>query len=364
MYNVERVLNSLFSRVGWRQPTQPEYAILTEPNITTKSGRYFQDTHAAVSIQNIKDCQLDADISDSDFNLMLEDLQKGVILEMLSAIFTTREVVDTIQTYDREPDIADTLIANQNKFVGYRIDIGKSSDFVVALTQVGLYFNADATFELKCFVDNKLQPIWTKEVTAIGGEVTIVDVSDLVLSYMSDKTRSRTFYIGYFQQDLGYAQAWDEEVNVYNCGQLWRADTFESEPTVDGVKFQTPVTYSSLNYGLNLQFTSYRDYTNLIVANTPLFDTAIGLQMAAKVLELILTSTRSNSVQRMTNEMLGDIYRDLNTEGPTEQKPYAPGIKARFLGEILKLQKSFFGVPKIESHSLPYAVYQDYKYGR
>lgn len=358
MYNNTRVLNSLFTRVGWRQPTQSEYAILAEPNTTTKSGRYFQDVYAPISIQNIKDLQEDADISDADFNEMLVNLQKAAILDMLSAVFNNREVVGTVQTYDREPDLVDSLVENRGKFVGWRIDIAKSADFVTALTQVALYFNADVTFELHCFVDNKQQPIWTKSVTATGNEVTIVDIDDLVLSYMDNKSRSTTFYIGYFQDELGVVQAYDEEVEVYNYGCLWQAQTFESAPA--GPRFAIPVDYTAEVYGLNLQFTEYKDFTNQILANPSLFDTAISLQMAIKVMDMILSSTRSNLTERLTKEMLGDIYRELNSTGPTPEKPYAPGIKARYFGEISKLQKSFLGFPKIETFGLPYAVYQDY----
>lgn len=361
MYDNQRVLPKLFSRVGWRQPTQAEYAILTEPNTTTRSGRYFQDVYAPVTIQNIKDLQQDADISDSDFNLMLEAMQKAAILDMLSAVFNDREVVDTVQTFDRETDIADSLIENTGKFVGYRIDIAKTDQFATQLSQVGLYFNEDVTFELKCFIDNSAQAIWTKQVEAVGNEITIVDIDDLVLSYMSNKARSTTFYIGYFQDGLGTAQAYDEQVSRYNCGCLWRAQTFVGTPSE--ARFAIPVDYSPETFGLNLQFTSYKDFTNQIIANVRLFDEAISLQVAVKTLELILSSTRSNATERITKEMLGDIYRELNAEGPTAEKPYMPGIKSRYFGEIKKLQKSFLGQARIETYSLPYAVYEDHKIG-
>jgi hypothetical protein len=357
MYNVTRVLSKMFSRVGWKQPTQAEYAILTEPNTLTLSGRYFQDTYSAVTIQNIKDLQQDPDISDADFNLALEDLQKSAILDTLSAVFNSIETVDTVQTFDREDNIADSVIVNTGEFVGYKIDIASSQDFATALSSVALYFNADATFELKCFVDNKAQAIWTKEVAAIGNELTVIDVSDLVLSYMSDKTRSRTFYIGYFQEDIGAAQAIDEVVLTWNFGCLWRSQTFESTPL--DTKFEIPIYPTSKTYGLNLQFTSSRDMTNRIVANVPLFDQAVSLQMACKVLEMILSSSRSNATERITQELLGDIFRELNQEIATTDKPYAPGLKARYAGEIIKLHKSFYGQPRIETHSLPYAVYAD-----
>ena len=361
MYNVQRVITALFGRVGWKQPTQPEYAIVTEPNTLTKSGRYFQNVYSAVTIKNVMDLQQDADISDEDFNLALEDIQKQAILAMLAATFNSAEVVETVQTFDLEDNLAPTLINSQGKFVGYHVRIGKSQDYATALNSVGLYFDADCTFELQCFIDNSNQPIWAKEVTAVGEELTIVPVDDLVLSYMSNKSRSRSFYIGYFQDDLGAAKAYDESVEVWNQACGWWAETFESG--VDGPKFQIPIDPTSKTYGLNLQFTTYRDFTNRIVAQPQLFDEAVGLQVACNVLELILNSTRSNATERITKEQLGDIFRELNQIESTKEKPYAPGLKARYVGEIYKLQKSFLGQPKVETHSLSYAVYQDRSIG-
>lgn len=357
MYNLKRILPVLFTRVGWRQPTQAEYAILTEPNTISKSNRYFEDVYSAVSIRNIKDLQEDPDISDESFNLFLENLQKAAILDVLSAVFSKQNNIDTTQLFDPEDDEEPELIENEEKFVGVKVYIAKTTDFVAAVTGVYLYFDKDTSFELKCFVDNKTQAIWAKPVTATGGEMTYIPIDDLVLGYLTDKTRTSTFYIGYFQDEIGEAKAYDEENDGYNAGYIWRAESIQSKR--NGNKFNTPTDSATETWGMNLEFTSYRDMTTEIVANAPSFDEAVSLQMACKVLELILSSTRSNLTERISKELLGDIYRELNQETATQEKPYAPGIKARYKGAILELNKSFFGVPKIESHSLPYAVYAE-----
>ena len=364
MYNVERVQAALFGRVGWRQPTQTEYAILTEPNILSKSKRYFQSSYAPVTIENIKDTMQDSDISDADFNLALEDMQKGAILRTLSEVFNSMETVDTVQVFDRQRDIAATLIENADRFVGYRIQIAPKTDYATALNRVALYFDTDCSIELKCFVDNKAQAIWTKPMTAIGGETTFIDIDDLVLSYMSDMSNTTIFYIGYFQEDLitttddvvTEAKAYNEPISWWKYGCLWYAESFEADKS--GVKFITPVRgFTSKTYGLNLEFTSYKDHTNRICAQPQLFDEAVSLQVAVNVCEQILSSTRSNGVERITKEQLGDIYRQLNQVRPTEERPYGPGLSARYTAELDKLRKTFFGQEPIESHTTPYDVY-------
>jgi len=365
MYNNTRVIEALFGRVGWKQPTLAGMPGLTEPNTLSKSGKYFNSpsNHAAVTIQNIWQSQEDPDISDPDFNLFLEDMQKSAIQRVMDSVFAHNiEVIETVQAFDRETDIVDTVIPNQNYFVGYRITIGPNTDFAVALSSLAFYFDQSVSFEMKCFIDNSSQAIWTKTVNVIGGELTIVPVDDLILSYMSNKSVSRDFYIGYFQSDIGDAQAYDEPVLVYRRGCMFYFDAFESP--VSGTKFVVPPTYSSKTYGFNPQFTTYRDLTNRIVANAPLFDTAVSLQIACDTIELILNSTRSNATERISKEQMGDLYKDLNLGVPSEGQVFSPGLKYRLENEIKKLHKSFFGQARIESHSLPYEVYQDRERGR
>lgn len=359
MYDVQRVINALFGRVGWKQPTQPEYAILTEPNTLSKSGRYFTDAHNAVSVQNIKENQDDPNISDPDFNLMLEQMQKTAILRVLSDIFNLTAVVDCLQVFDRESDEAnDEFIENTGKFVGVKVTLGRAPDYAVALSSVVLYFDSDVEFELKCFIENKATPIWTKTVKATANEATIVDVSDLVLSYMSGVARTTAFYIGYFQNDIGEAKAHNEEMEALNAGFIWKAE-FVKTGISNGNIILPIEDFTDDTYGLNLQFTTYRDYTNIIVPQPQIFDNAVSLQFACNVLELILSGSRSNKTQRISSEQLGDMFVALNQEMPTDQSPVGPGLKVRYRTEIEKLQKAIFAVPKIETHSLPYAVYSD-----
>lgn len=356
MYQTDRILNLLFGRVGWKQPTQSEYAILDGGNTLSKSGRYFQNTHAAVTIRNIKETQQDEDISDEDFNEYLVDLQKSAILKTLSAVFNQPEIIETGAVFERETNLASFLQANTGKFVGYKVKIAEKTDYGTAVTRATLLFNEDVQFELKCFVDNKVQAVWTKPVQAIANEATIIDIDDLILSWAGKYGAISTFYIGYFQEDLGTAKAINEPVACWKQGLLWDADPVFA--TTSGVKFDLPCTEDSLTKGLNLEFTSYREHTSSIIANKALFDEAVSLQVACDVIELILSSTRSNGTERMAQEQLADLHSALNQELATNERPYTPGLKVRYAREIEKLQKAFFSNPRIESYSTPYAVYQ------
>jgi len=55
-YNPDVVLPVLLKRIGWKQPTIAEYAVVDTNNQIYKSGRYYNDGsfHPLVTIQNIK----------------------------------------------------------------------------------------------------------------------------------------------------------------------------------------------------------------------------------------------------------------------------------------------------------------------
>lgn len=356
MYQANRILTSLLGRVGWKQPTQTEYAVLTESNTISKSGRYFQDIHAAVSVKSIKEAQEDPDISDPQFNEFLLGMQRGAILKTLSAVFNQDEAVESGPVYERESNVATTFQENSGKFVGYVVEVAENTDYTVALSQIMLLFDKDTSFELKCFTDLSEQAIWTMAIEGRANETTIIDVDDLFLAWMGKYGATNTFYIGYHQADIGEARAINEPVSEWMAGYLWRADAFYA--TANETKFDLPHTENSLTNGLNLVFTSYKDFTTRILLNKSAFDEAVSLQVACDVLELVLSSTRSNAEQRISQQQLADLFLALNQEQPTGDKPYTPGLKVRYAREIEKLHKAFYGNPKIETHRLPYVVYQ------
>lgn len=75
----------LDKRVNWRDTG----GYLTAANSTTDSGRYFQDEHSAVGLDNIRACQPEVNISDADFNTYLTQLRHATILQVLADVFVS-----------------------------------------------------------------------------------------------------------------------------------------------------------------------------------------------------------------------------------------------------------------------------------
>lgn len=79
----------LDKRINWRDTSGD----LTAANTASDSGRFFQDEHSAISLDNIKACQPDPDIDVSGFNAYLTQLRHASILQVLSDVYGTESSI-------------------------------------------------------------------------------------------------------------------------------------------------------------------------------------------------------------------------------------------------------------------------------
>lgn len=344
-FNITKVLNSLVGRIGWQQPVQSSLQVLNTLNSTSKSGRYFNDFHALVTLKNIKDNIEDENITNNQFNSYLETLQRSVILSCLNSVFNEPEYIEQSFVYERCGRSKDELITNSGCFVGYEIKVAEDFSITSKIDAVTLYFNEDKTFNLYVYQDGKKSPIWTKEVSVVAYERTVIELDDLYLSYGDSKTDK--FYLGYQQNDLGTCNAIRDTLPDFEETYCYKAEPFYAKNDIDFGFVRHQYSYTNIPYGLNFEITCFRDHTQQIVRKAYLFDDAIGLQMAIKVIEQIINSTRSNANQRTAGENANKLFSEVNQSFPTQDFPFMPGLKAKYVQAIKSLNKSFF--PKSKS---------------
>lgn len=161
--------------------------------------------------------------------------------------------------------------------------------------------------------------------------------------------------------DTDFAIELDEEVLTADSGR--KVNSFHQLVTVDNVYaavqqidmeaedfngFLSSVRKQSVKEVLTLifdQHTSYDDavdYSNLIISKPRLFDDAIGYSMAIKMLELFISSTRSNLSER--NSKLSFQNLKIELEGVRNDGGFyvASGIKYELKTAITKAQKVIF----------------------
>lgn len=336
------VKTSLYGLLGWRQSTVSNMPTVDTPNLATNSGLYYQDFSSIVTIQNVYRCQEDETITDVEFNTYLANLTKAATIKLLNSVFTDDDFIENKVLYPFENVWTETL-DNDTSFVGYEIEMPKRKDFAWMLNQIFTSFDSEDTVKILLFHSSKKEPIQTKEITVaeLDETATVLEWNLSQFNYSGGK-----FYLGYLRSGLtakAINRDWDKaNVRANYCTLRvrpikvsgWNTETLFDVDDID---------YESETYGLNLDITAWKDYTNVIVQNKRKFANAIGLQVAADVLEQIIHSTRSNRIERKVHESAFVELNGLAQEG----FPRTFGIAKKLGDEIKRLRKNFVDTPII-----------------
>jgi hypothetical protein len=353
-FNYSQVISALFGRVGWRQPTITGSPVLTSVNTTSKGGRYFQDFHTLNSIANIKSVIEEVAATDSSLNTYLEQIQRGIILQCVNGVFNEPEYLSQKLLFNRSWAVNDQMVSNSGYFVGVQFRVPPTPDIAVQLDSVALYFDTAVTFNLYVYNDAVKAPLAVIQVTTVANSQTLVNLSDVVLNYIGGANLGGSFYIGYYQDDIGSAKAYWEQGCNYACDSYgWTFIEADRKPAEYDFNRQN-VRRNNVNYGLNLHVSTFRDHTWQIVKKAALFDNVIGLQMAAQMVEEIIYSTRSNGSERILKEAAAQVSAqlDLNGVAPISDSPHTTGLKKQISQELARLKESFFPKPKARTVSL------------
>lgn len=353
-FDFNRVIQALFGRVGWKQPDEPGSPVINATNLLAKGYRHFQDFHSLVTVNNIKATMEEAAASDENLNKRLESLQRAAIMRCLNCVFREPEYKEQVLLYDRLGQ-NDQLINNNGLFCGYEITLAPTMGYGIQINSATLLFDSDVTFNLYLFKDGKKSPLSVIEVSAVAGEATVVDFSDLVLNYIGSNTKGGRFYFGYFQDDLGSVKAIQEQVCHFNKTCLFCVTPVETEKSAGEYDFDRDQrSYPMQPHGINLEMSSFRDHTQQIVKKANLFDEVIGLTVAYMTLEQIIYAVRSNGTERILKDQVQQIgiNLDLNGVAPISDSPKIKGLNTRIEEELKRMRQSFFPKPKSQTVNL------------
>ena len=335
-----KIQTALFGGVGFRNSTLPEYAIVNEDNQKSESGLYFQDGSELVTIQNIKDSQPNADISEEDFNNLLSNMQRSVILDVVNKVIQGQsDFIASTNLFPFEKTF-DTFEVKKGKFVGYEI---KKLGYYAKIPFVELSFDGDATFDLCLYNSNLKEPIETLQVTTSAGESKVIPL-DWELTD-DENYKGGTFYLGYIDDFEAKACKRDYQSSSVKVNTPY-FNVWSVNMSTDLNK-RTKV-YDSDSHGLNFGLDVYNDYTELVIRNKSLFWTVIQLQMHQKVLSMIKYSVRNNYIQ--DKNMMNVKFADLELHGNKELG--VVGINDKLQKAIEHIQKALFYKPRIQRRTL------------
>jgi len=201
------------------------------------------------------------------------------------------------------------------------------------------------------FNDERLLPIWEKSVTTVANDRTIINLDDLILNAQSDVNKSGIFYLGYFQQDIGSAQAFDVYTNEWNQFNMVGYQSFESIRT-GTLQFNRTLVYANFKtYGLNLEISTYKDYTNTVIRNASQFDYLLKLMAIVKAIEQIAYSPRQNGLKRLQDDQINNLLAQLEAAIPSHSGnnvmmnvaiPFRMGFRNQIENEVKRITRTFF----------------------
>lgn len=341
-YNPDVVLPVLLKRIGWKQPTIAEHAVVDTNNQISKSGRYYNDGsfHPLVTIPNIKNTIEDSGISDVDFNVELEQIAKSAIISCLSTVFNKSELIEQSLLFESRYSNTLTERPNAGKFVGFRIKVAPGH--VLQINKLSLLFNGVGNLNISLYHERKSAALWSTEVILSEGEPEIVTPDEpLFISNVSDTFLGGYFFLGYFQDELQDIKA-IEDNEVKSCLKCARIEPIESIVT-DGNFNRQQFGITGSSYGLNLDISVFKDYTDSIIKGAHLFDNAIGLQVAYNVSKNVLFAIRSNVNERILKDQMDKfgLAYELDGKVPISDVPKTFGLQDKINTELKKVRASF-----------------------
>ena len=330
MINKALLISSLYGNVGSRQPLDPAIPTIDTNNKVSRSGYYVTDD-PFVKLDVLVDTQDYQDIDATEFNALLKQIQERAITNVVNAVFSDTDYIERKMLFD----YANNKV-NSNTLTGFcgkQIKISNTPNVAFEISRVICEFEGTGTFTLMLFNSAKTTPIYTKDII-ITSSYQLVD-----LNWVANDTTlyKGEYYIGYIaNEDLKPYERDYELSNLQNIYTHLFIQNIQVPSHTTEVLFNLEdVEYTSVDCGLNLDITIYKDFTGLIIENESLFASTICKQFAVNIIEYYIASYRSNIKQRLSNEFLARAVVYLNGQ----EDPSIVGLTKTIGNEIKMLKK-------------------------
>jgi len=338
MFDVSKIKDSLSGLVGFKQPFNPDYAIVNEDNLISESG-YYVNSNSFAKIEYIKDCQDYADIEDEDFNTVLSDIIENSAINVVNQVFTESSYIDRQLLYKYALNKNETDVL-PNGFIGYRIEVDDTKSVAFKITRVLLDFEGTGDITLMLFNSAQKTALKTETVTVTSDHQEVV--LDWVLND-TDTIYKGEYFIGYVKNDdftlLPYKRNYENSEIMSYVTHL-DIDKVITPNYNDTTLFDlSTVEYLNENTGLNLDITVYDDFTDLIVQNRFLFARAIHLSSVINALQIYMSSLRSNRNERQAEDLYKKVLVEVEGTRSGDNIISVKGLRPQLLSEISDIKE-------------------------
>jgi len=331
-FDLSKIQAAFVGLVGIRQPFDPAYQKLDVSFESSSSGLFLDD------ISNYKtefwiDTQDYKDITDADLSIRMGQIREGAVSSVLSQIFTEPSYIDRnklfSQTFDRQNLVTQT--GDAETFYGYEIQAGQEKNLAFKITKCTLEMVGAGTIIIGLYNSSKTEPLFTQSVV-IGGGTSLEEVE---LNWRVDSTEipyKGSYFLGYHKVvgvepiSRGY-ESGDMINSIKGIG-------------VERISIQgdflnlNSINNESEHNGLNFDITTYYDYTDLILQNTPMFAKSVQLTWAMTIMLSFSSSFRINGKERISKEMMVSVLRSIEGQAGGKEQLRIVGIREILAGEV------------------------------
>jgi len=323
---------------GWKQSLLSNAPVIDADNLASSSGAFYnKDYSSLVTVDNITNTYETTGLTDEQVNTLLDEIVEGSASLVLNAVFGNDDFIQNNILYPYEYDFNEP-ITNDTSFVGFEITTPKAKDILNLINRLTLTFNGVDTVKILLFNSGKKSLVNSVEVTTVADDETNQELTDWALPYVNSVNGGK-WYIGYLRSGLT-AEAYNRNYESANVKNRFYCSSF-STIQVPGHDVETmfdvnDIVYTDETYGMNFDISSFKSYDSVITQNKNKFSKAMGLQVAAYVLDMIANNNRSTTIERSTKE---NAIIQLN--GFVSENVKRIGILARLKKEIDNLKKTF-----------------------
>lgn len=349
MIDISTIKTAMLGVNGWKQSLLSGAPVVDATNLATSSGAYYNsDFSNLVTVDNVVNTYETTGLTDEQVNTLLTEIVDSASTKVLNAVFSDDDFIQNNILFPYEYDFTHTL-TNDTSFVGYEITTPKAKDILNIINSLSLTFNDVDTVKILLFHSSKKDPVKEVEVTTVQDDETKQELTDWYLSY-TNSIKGGKWYVGYLRSGLT-ALAYDRDYESANIMNGFYCVGFNSIQVL-GHNTETlfdvnDIEYTSETYGMNFDISTFKHYDSIITENKNRFSKALGLQVAANALDMIINNNRSNDIERSlrTNAVL-------QLEGFERDGVKTIGILKKLDQEIENLKNTFLGMPKIQINTL------------